>query len=135
MSDVINVNQKDKIVLASNKVFAIILIIVVIAIIFVAYIGKSPSIPLSNEESRKELVSRGFSNWDGSHRSLESHIKSAMNDPKSYEHVSTVYWDRGDHLIVLTKFRGKNAFGATVLSEVRAKVGIDGDVLEIIDTK
>lgn len=133
MSDVSdnNVNK----ILISKKQAVIFIILAIIVFVIIGYVKLTPSKPMSKQESRKELVSKGFSNWDGSHRSLESHIKSAMNDPKSYEHVSTVYWDRVDHLIVLTKFRGKNAFGATVINEVRAKVGIDGEVLEIIDTK
>ena len=55
-----------------------------------------------------------------------------MNDPKSYEHVETVYWDMDDHLIVRTKFRGKNVFGGVVLNWILAKVDIDGNVLSII---
>jgi hypothetical protein len=32
-----------------------------------------------------------------------------------------------------TTFRGKNAFGGVVKNTVKAKVSLDGDVLEIID--
>ena len=135
MNDLNDISSKDKVVFASGKVFAIVLIIGIIALILVAYVNKTPPKALSKEEARKELILKKFSDWDGSHTALESHIKNAMNDPKSYEHVETVYWDRGDYLMVQTKFRGKNVFGATVLSEVRAKVGIDGEVLEILETK
>lgn len=94
-----------------------------------------------NKEKRKEALTKArakriqeqFSPWDGSHRKLESFIQKAMNDPDSYEHVETVYWDRGDYLIVETTFRGKNAFGGVVKNFVRAKVTLDGVVIEILD--
>lgn len=56
-----------------------------------------------------------------------------MNDPDSYEHDETVYWDRGDHLVVRTTYRGKNAFGGVVRNFVKAKVSLDGDILQILD--
>lgn len=82
---------------------------------------------------RKEQLETQFSGWDGSHIKLNQAIKAAMNDPKSYEHVETTYWDMGDHLIVQTKYRGNNAFGVKVLGMVKAKVNMNGDVIEVID--
>lgn len=80
------------------------------------------------DDKRKSEISRQFSSWNGSHRNLVSHIKRQMNDPSSFEHVETVYWDKGNHLIVRTTFRGKNAFGGVVLNSVTAKVSLDGKV-------
>ena len=60
-------------------------------------------------------------------------IKGSMNDPGSYEHVETVSWDMGDHLVVRTTFRGKNAFGGVVSNWVKAKTDLDGNVLEVIE--
>jgi outer membrane PBP1 activator LpoA protein len=82
---------------------------------------------------RSKQVENQFSSWDGSHKNLEGHIRSIMNDPDSYEHVKTVYWDRGDHLIVQTSFRGKNAFGGLVLNSIRAEVSMDGQVVAVLD--
>lgn len=84
-------------------------------------------------EARKERIESQFSPWDGSHRGLEKIIKKAMNDPSSYEHDETSYWDRGDHLVVLTKYRGKNGFGGVVRGYVKAKTSLDGVILEILD--
>ncbi|WP_051564061.1 hypothetical protein [Desulfovermiculus halophilus] len=84
-------------------------------------------------EKRKKKIKSQFSAWDGSHRNLERVIQKSMNDPDSYDHVETVYWDRGDHLIVRTTFRGKNAFGGVVKNSVKAKVSLDGEVLQILD--
>lgn len=86
---------------------------------------------LINSPEHKARVSAQFSTWDGSHKNLEKQIKSRMHDPRSYQHVETYYLDRGDHLAVMTKFRGKNAFGALVLNTVQAKVDMSGNVLEL----
>ena len=79
------------------------------------------------------MIGKYFSAWDGSHIALAQLVKENMNDPKSYEHVETVYWDQGDHLIVKMTFRGANAFGGKVLGSVRAKCSLDGRVLEILE--
>ena len=84
-------------------------------------------------DARKKKIEAQFSAWDGSHRNLERVIKESMNDPDSYDHAETVYSDRGDHLIVRTTFRGKNAFGGVVKNSVKAKVSIDGQVLQILE--
>jgi len=85
------------------------------------------------KEQRKERVEKGFSGWDGSHIALTRLIKESMNDPDSFDHVETVWWDQGDYLIVRTKFRGKNAFGGLVLNWVKPKLDLDGNVLEVIE--
>lgn len=85
------------------------------------------------KKEKKEKIEKHFSSWDGSHLELTKYIKSIMNDPSSYEHVETKYWDMGDHLIVLTSFRGKNAFGGLVKNNIKAKVGFDGKIISIIE--
>lgn len=98
------------------------------------YIAEKEKERLEEERrQRKEMIEKAFSAWDGSHRNLTAYIKENMNDPKSYEHVETVYWDMGDHLIVMTTFRGKNAFGGVVKNAVKAKVSLEGEILEILD--
>lgn len=82
---------------------------------------------------RKKKIEMQFSAWDGSHNNLTWVIKESMNDPKSYKHVETVYWDMGDHLVVRTTFRGTNAFGGVVKNTVKAKISLDGNVLEIME--
>jgi hypothetical protein len=84
-------------------------------------------------EARGRKIKSQFSPWDGSHRNLVKIIKESMNDPDSYDHVKTVYWDRGDHLVVRTSFRGRNAFGGIVKNSVKAKVSLDNQVLQILD--
>lgn len=83
---------------------------------------------------RQKRIESQFSVWDGCHYNLERLIKKAMNDPDSYDHVETRYWDRTDHLVVKTTYRGKNAFGGVVTNWVKAKVDLDGNVTQIIET-
>lgn len=82
---------------------------------------------------RQIQVEKQFSSWDGSHDGLTKVIKEAMNDPDSYEHVETIFWDMNEYLVVRTTYRGKNVFGGVVKNYVKAKVDFNGNVLEIIE--
>lgn len=100
-------------------------------------IGK-PAEPVMTEGERKALerknsIDRQFSGWDGSHTNLKEWIKDGMHDPDSFKHVQTTYRDMGGHLIVTTKFRGSNLYGATVTNSLTAKVDLYGNVTEIIE--
>ena len=82
--------------------------------------------------SRKEKIEGAFSSWDGSHKNLEKYVKDHMNDPDSYVHVSTNYFDNGsDTLTLIMKYRGKNAFGGVVPGFAKAKALIDGTLLSV----
>lgn len=87
------------------------------------------------EEKRKEQYEKCFSAWDGSHTNLKYYIEDNMNDPDSFEHVETVYYDYKSHLVVETTFRGNNQFGALVKNTVKAKVSTDSkcSIIEILD--
>lgn len=82
---------------------------------------------------RQIQLEKQFSAWDGSHIELTKIIKKAMNDPDSYEHVETVYWDMKDHVVVRTTYSGKNAFGGRVKNWVKAKSDNNGNIIEIIE--
>lgn len=105
-------------------------VIVVLLLVVVCAVRDAPNKPKTAAESRRELLSRHFDPWDGSHTGLTSYIKKHMNDPASYEHVETRYGDRGDHLIIFTKFRGKNMFGGVVVNSCTATVDLNGNVTE-----
>ncbi|MFZ3088021.1 MAG: zinc-ribbon domain-containing protein [Methylotenera sp.] len=108
------------------------IIVMVLISVFSSNDTSTSSVPKTPEEIRKAEIEKHFSAWDGSHRGLTEVIKKSMNDPNSYEHEKTVFWDKGDHLIVKTTFRGKNAFGGVVKNWVMAKVDLNGNVVEII---
>jgi chromosome segregation ATPase len=55
--------------------------------------------------------------WDGSVSAVERYLKSALHDPGSYDHIRTsVVVGEGDYWVVVSSFRGKNAFGALVIN-------------------
>jgi hypothetical protein len=93
---------------------------------------KNEAAPKTPQETRKDEIEKHFSVWDGSHNELTAYIKKQMNDPGSYQHVRTQYFDKGDHLVVITEFRGKNAFGALIRNVLAAKVDLKGNILEVI---
>jgi len=86
----------------------------------------------SRRAARQQMIESQFSQWDGSHRALEKIIKESMNDPDSYKHVETKYADKGDYILVVTKFRGTNKFGGVVTNTMRAKFTVDGKLIEIV---
>jgi hypothetical protein len=82
--------------------------------------------PSTPQDPRQARIENNFSLWDGSYTPLVKIIKDGMHDPSSFDHVETTYRDLGDHLIVTTKFRGKNGFGAVVTNSMTAKFNLDG---------
>lgn len=110
---------------------------IVVGFLFIAFGSEDDKSDLNDDGTpkteRQIEVEKQFSAWDGSHNGLTKVIKDAMNDPNSYEHVETVFWDQKEYLIVMTTYRGKNAFGGVVKNFVKAKVDFNGNVLEIIE--
>ena len=86
------------------------------------------------KKNRKEKIEKQFSPWDGSHTKLKNIIKQNMNDPDSFEHDKTVYWDKGHYLLVLTNFRGRNGFGGMARNYFKAKFTLNGDLMEIVES-
>lgn len=76
-----------------------------------------------------DLMKYQFSAWDGSHIVLERYLKNQLNDVDSYEHVETryrlvAYGENAPYLVLYTKFRAKNGFGAVVLANATAKYNL-----------
>ncbi|WP_246137760.1 transporter [Myxococcus llanfairpwllgwyngyllgogerychwyrndrobwllllantysiliogogogochensis] len=82
---------------------------------------KLEKLQLQREAQKLMVEMRGEkpvnSPWDGSVPEVELYLKKVMNDPDSYEHVSSsapvardAFW------IVKSSFRGKNAFGGKILN-------------------
>jgi len=94
---------------------------------------QEPPKVLTPEEQRKEDVSHCFNPWDGSHIELTRLIKESMNDPDSYSHVETIYYDHDSVLLVKTTFRGRNGFGGIVKQTILAETGsINCYVIEMV---
>lgn len=102
--------------------------IVLFSFLFLLDANKSP------EQKRADRIERQFHSIDGSHVGLERAIKASMGDPDSYEHIVTRSWDMGDHLVVYTAYRARNAFGGMVKSSIKVKAGLDGTILYVIES-
>lgn len=83
-------------------------------------------------KTRQEQIESMFSQYDGSFRPLERIVQNNMNDPDSYEHVETKYVDKDDHIIVVMKYRGNNAFGGKVLETIGARYYLDTNQIEVV---
>lgn len=79
----------------------------------------------------KAWVDGQFDPWDGSNTYLVNLIKENMNDPGSFKHDKTVYWDMKTYLIVKMTYRGKNAFGALILQNVTARSDYKTNTIKI----
>jgi hypothetical protein len=88
---------------------------------------------LTPEEQREKQISRQFNAWDGSHIELRKYVKARLHDPSSFEHVISRSWDQKDHLVVSMEYRAANGFGALRRSVIKAKVTLDGTIIEIMD--
>lgn len=84
------------------------------------------------EERKKKFEKNCLSSWDGSHIELKNLIKDNVNDTDSFDHVETLYKLYKGYAVVIMKFRAKNAFNATILNSVTAKVKLeDCSIIEI----
>ena len=68
---------------------------------------------------------------DNSNPKLERAVKKAMNDEKSFEHVSTQYSYKKDKVIATMTYRGSNAFGAKVIEQITGTFNYDGNLVSI----
>lgn len=118
-----------------SKVFAFAMIAMcIVGFIFYAHFTVNKE-PLTDAERHKQRIQGQFSAWDGSHRNLTDFIKRSMHNPASYEHVTTRYVNKGDHLIIVTSFRGTNAFGGVVQNTLTAKADLDGQIIDVLEQK
>lgn len=93
-------------------------------------INDSPeSVQKPASETRVDRIKKAFSQWDGSQSNLVEWVKSSMNDPKSFDHLETVYREKGDSLFVIMQFTGKNAFGGVVKNTATCWTDLDGNII------
>lgn len=82
-------------------------------------------------ELRTEQIEKQFSVFNGSHDNTVKEIKKQMKNPKSFEHVKTVYIDREkiDNTIkVVCEFRGTNSYNAIVTNRAESIVDLNGNI-------
>lgn len=87
------------------------------------------------KNNQKDQIKSQFSSWDGSHRNFVKLVKKNMNDPDSFDHVETRYavLSNNSGIQVSMKFRGKNAFGGTVLNHLTAQFDMNGNFIRMVE--
>lgn len=84
-------------------------------------------------EKQEKWVDECISSYDGSCRRLVNEFKPMLKDPSSFEHIETRYKKMSDHVLVIMTYRAKNSFGALDVSTLKAKVGYDCELIEILN--
>ena len=109
-----NVKNKKNELTQEDKVKTIAVFISILGL-FVYWVWSSePEKELRPEKKEQQLVKHCFSVWNGSRLKLLKVPKDNMNDPRSFEHIETLYGDYGDILIISMKYRGENQFGGEI---------------------
>lgn len=84
--------------------------------------------------TRKQVIENAFGS-EGQYLQLVRIIKHDLNDPESFRHIETRYYEHGqnDTLQVYMNYRSKNVFGGYEVHEAVALTSIaTGKVYEII---
>lgn len=110
----------------------VLLAVIVIAIYYGCSSSGSKEVAISPKEQRAKQIEKQFNAWDGSHIKLKEYIKENLNDPDSYENVKTLYFDMDSVIVVNQTYTAKNGFGGRVKGFTKAKVDIEGNILEIM---
>lgn len=100
-----------------------------------AVVEKAAAEKAATEKAAAEYltwIDNQFSAWDGSNIHLVKLVKENLNDPKSFEHVETVYWDKGTYIKIKMTYRANNAFGGLILQNVTAKADYKSQYISII---
>lgn len=106
------------------------IIIIIFIVVFILIAILSPD----TTDSKKDNIDKQFSVIDGSHYGLTRLLKSEiLKDPKSYEHIKTIYWDNDTFITVETKYRAKNSFGGMVQETIKCNVDLNGNILKIVE--
>lgn len=87
---------------------------------------------LTEVEIRQQKIRHLFHPWKGYHYNLTETVKSAINDPNSFEHLDTKYLDKDSVLEVHMDFTEKNGFGGRVRHQIIVLSDLEGNIVKII---
>lgn len=90
-----------------------------------------PVVKLTKKEIHKQNIEKLFSAWDGSHINLKAKIQESLNDPDSYENISTNYWDRDSIIVVKTIYTAKNEYGGVEKMVIMAESDTLGNIIKV----
>ncbi|REG96159.1 hypothetical protein [Flavobacterium aquicola] len=114
------------------KIIVPIILLTLLFLLFKCTCDSEPEVKLTKAEIHKQNIEKLFHPWDGSNIVLEQKIKESLNDPESYEHITTSYIDTGDFLSVKTVFTAKNGFGGVIKQEVVIQQDTLGNIIKVV---
>jgi len=79
------------------------------------------------------LIDIQFNVFNRRHEKLCKYIESKLVDPSSFEEIESKYIDQGNQIVVIVEYTAKNGFGVRTRNYCKARVDINGDILEIIE--
>lgn len=108
-----------------------VVVVFVAILVFMWLLASSDTIEeTTTQPTRAEKIQQQFSSRDWKHHNLTKIIKENMHNPKSFEHVDTMYRDFGDYLIVRTIFRWTNMLWWTITQEMYWQVDLEWNVID-----
>ena len=87
---------------------------------------------VETEKKQEPKIPEGFSPWNGRHLAFSRRVKGMLNDPKSFEHVSTRYLKTDHEIRIWMTFRAKNPYNATVTQTWSGWYSSDGEFIKLI---
>lgn len=93
---------------------------------------RKEEIQIQKDSIHKQNIEKLFSAWDGANIELEKKIKESLNDPDSYEHITTTYIDAGTYLAVKTTFTARNVYGGVIKQQVVVQQDTLGNIIKVI---
>ncbi|GBF49418.1 hypothetical protein LPTSP4_09310 [Leptospira ryugenii] len=86
---------------------------------------------VAEKKERQKKIDSHFSYFNGSNKRLVEYVKDRLHDPSSFEHVKTVYSDKGKYIDITMAYRAKNVFGGLVLNSIKAHLYLENNHLEV----
>ena len=121
-----NKTEKSKI----NEIAAIITVVIFILLFVKCVFSDDEPKKLTHKEQIESLFAGEPPN--GFHIGTVNFVSSKLKDPKSFDHLSTSYFELNNELFITMEFTAKNSFGGNVRSEVMVKGDTLGNVIEVI---
>lgn len=82
-------------------------------------------------DMRQKKIKRAFSSKDGSHLKIVDMVKSVLDDPDSFRHYETKYWNFGKGVVYIAmEYGAKNKFGAMIRYSIEVIWHVDSDTFD-----
>ena len=115
---------------ATNRRVIKVIAIFVLAVLIMAILADMGDDTPPPTPTRAEQIQKHFSPWGGSNKAMVTAAKDMINDPNSFEHIETRYFDADSVINVSMTFTATNPFGARVKIMTFGRIDNEGKLLE-----